>query len=103
MIEWELYAVPDMGAYDRIIGQDLRMDLGIDIRFSTNTVIWDTQTVAIPMKSQDATVESFHLSDPEIIQEATARLQGILEALYTAANLRDIWNKSMHLDVHQQE
>jgi hypothetical protein len=55
------------------------------------------------MKSQDATVESFHLSDPETIQEAAARVQGILEAKYTAANLRDICNKSMHLDVSQPE
>ena len=55
------------------------------------------------MKSRDATLESFHLSDPEIIQEVTARVQGILEAKYTAANLRDICNKSMHLDVRQQE
>jgi hypothetical protein len=101
MIEWDLYVVPDMGAYDMIIGRDLLMDLGIDIRFSTNTVIWDT--VEIPMKSRDATVESFHLSDPEIIQEATARVQDILEAKYTAANLREICNKSMHLDVREQE
>jgi hypothetical protein len=55
------------------------------------------------MKSQDATVESFHLSDPAIIKEATARVQGILEAKYAAANLRDICNKSMHLDVREQE
>jgi hypothetical protein len=90
-----------MGVYDMIICQDLLMDLGIDIRFSTNTVMWDT--VEIPMKSQDATVESFHLNDPAIVQEATARVQGILEDKYTALNLRDIWNKSMHLDVRQQE
>jgi hypothetical protein len=55
------------------------------------------------MKSRDATVESFPLRVPEIIQEATARVQGILEAKHTAANLRDICNKSMHLDVRRQE
>jgi Aspartyl protease len=26
LIEWDLYVVPDMGAYDMIIGQDLLMD-----------------------------------------------------------------------------
>jgi hypothetical protein len=51
------------------------MDLGIDIRFSTNTVIWDT--VEISMKSRDATVEYFHLSDPEIIQEVTVGVQRV--------------------------
>jgi Retroviral aspartyl protease len=101
MIEWDLYVVPDMGVYDMIIGQDLLVDLGIDIRFSTNTVIWDT--VEIPMKSRGTTIQSFHLSDPKVIQEATARVQGILKAKYTAAKLRDIFNKSMHLIVCLQE
>jgi hypothetical protein len=68
MIEWNLYVVPDMGAYDMIIGQDLLMNLGIDIRFSTNAVIWDT--VEIPMKSRDAKAGSFHLNDPESIQNS---------------------------------
>jgi non-canonical (house-cleaning) NTP pyrophosphatase len=77
------------------------MNLGFDIRFSTNTVIWDT--VEIPMKSQDTAVEPFHLSDPDFIQEATARVQEILEAKYTVANLRGICNKSIHLYIHQQE
>jgi hypothetical protein len=48
-IEWDLYVVPDTGVYDMIIGRDFLMDLGTDIQFSTNTVIWDT--VEIPMKS----------------------------------------------------
>jgi hypothetical protein len=55
------------------------------------------------MKSRDATAESFHLSDPAVIQEATVRVQGILEAKYAAANLRDICNNSMHLDIREQE
>jgi hypothetical protein len=34
-----------------ILGRDLLMDLGIDIRFSTNTVEWDDSE--IPMKDTD--------------------------------------------------
>jgi hypothetical protein len=84
MIEWYLDVVPDMGAYGMIIGRDLLMDLGIDIRFSNNTVHW--VTVTILMKSRDATVESFPLRDPEVIQEAAVRVQCRLKAKYTAAN-----------------
>jgi hypothetical protein len=101
VIEWDLYVAPNMGAYDMIIGQDLLTNLGIDIRFSTNTVEWDS--IEIPMKESDATVKSFHVGDPDSIKEANERIQGILEAKYQAANLREICNNSMHLDVRQQE
>ena len=92
-----------MGAYDMIImiGRDLLTDLGIDIRFSTNTVEWDS--IEIPMKESNTTVESFHVGDSDSIKEANKRIQGILEAKYQAANLREICNNSMHLDVRQQE
>ena len=68
VIEWDLYVAPSMGAYDMIIGRDLLTDLGIDIRFSTNTVEWDS--IEIAMKEGDATVESFHIGDPDSIKEA---------------------------------
>ena len=101
VIEWDLYVAPNMGAYDMIIGRYLLTDLGIDIRFSTNTVEWDS--IEIPMKESDATVESFQVADPDSIKEANEHIQGILEAKYQAANLREICNNSMHLDVRQQE
>ena len=37
-IKWDLYVTKSLGAYDMIIGRDMMSDLGIDIRFSSNSV-----------------------------------------------------------------
>ena len=77
-------------------------DLGIDIKFSSNSVIWNGAEV--PMKDRDATFEeSFHVGDTTAMEEATERVRTILEAKYEAANLREICNKSLHLDTAKQE
>jgi hypothetical protein len=54
--------VPDGGVYDIIIGQDLLVDLGINIRFSINTVILDTVEIPMKLESSDATIESESLT-----------------------------------------
>ena len=85
-----------------IIGRDMMSDLGIDIKFSNNSVTWNG--VEVPMKDRDATFEeSFHLGDTTAMEEATERVRTILEAKYEAANLREICNKSLHLDTANQE
>ena len=43
VVEWDFHVAKDMGAYDMIIGRDMLQDLGIDIRFSDNTIVWDGQ------------------------------------------------------------
>lgn len=56
------------------------------------------------MKDRDATFEeSFYTGDTVAMEEAADRLRIILEAKYEAANLREICNKSMHLDASKQE
>ena len=101
-IEWNLYVTKDLGAYDMIIGRDMMSDLGIDIKFSSNSVIWNGAEV--PMKDRDAMFEeSFHVGDTTAMEEATERIRTILEAKYEAANLREICNKSLHLDTAKQE
>ena len=56
------------------------------------------------MKDRDATFEeSFHIGDTIAMEEATERIRTILEDKYEAANLREICNKSMHLDTAKQE
>ena len=37
------------------------------------------------------------------MEEATDRLQSILDAKYEAANLREICDNSLHLETHEQE
>ena len=72
-----------------IIGQDLMSDLGIDIQFSTTSVVWDQMEIA--MKDCDATFEeSFHVGDTVAMEEAADRIRDILKAKYKTANLREI-------------
>ena len=41
LIEWDWHVVENLGAHDAIIGRDIMEFLGIDIRFSDQTVEWD--------------------------------------------------------------
>jgi hypothetical protein len=102
MSDLNLYVTKDLGAYDMIIGRDMMSDLGIDIKFSNNSVTWNG--VEVPMKDRDATFkESFHVGDITAMEEATEKGCTILEAKYEAANLRQICNKSSHLNSAKQE
>jgi len=77
-------------------------DLGIDFNSSNNSVIWNG--VKVSMKDRDATFkESFHVGDTTAMEEATEKVCTILKAKYEAANLRQICNKSSHLDTAKQE
>ena len=102
LIKWDMYVTKNLGAYDMILGRDLMTDLGIDIHFSTNSVMWDG--IEIPMKDRNATFkESFHIGNTVAIEEAATRVREILEAKYEKANLRRICNQSMHLETKHQE
>jgi hypothetical protein len=62
-----------------ILGRDLLTDLGIDIRFSTNTVEWDNSE--IPMKDTDLEIqESYHIGDGDVADDALERIKRILDA-----------------------
>ena len=41
MITWDMHVADDLGNYDMIIGRDVLTDLGIDLCFSDETIIWD--------------------------------------------------------------
>jgi hypothetical protein len=56
------------------------------------------------MKDREATFEeSFHVGDTIAMEEAATRIREILKAKYEKANLREICDKSMHLETEQQE
>jgi hypothetical protein len=102
MIEWNLHVTEDLGAYDMILGRDLLTDLGIDIRFSTNTVEWDDSE--IPMKDTDLEMqESYHIGDGDVTDDALKRIKSILDAKYEPANLRKVAKEANHLPEEQQE
>ena len=102
LIEWNLHVTKDLGAYDMIIGRDLLRDLGIDIKFSNETVTWDEHDM--PFKDSDSTMEeSYYVPEPEAVDEATERLRGILDAKYEAADLREIADSADHLEEDDRE
>jgi hypothetical protein len=85
-----------------ILGCDLMTNLGIHIHFSTKSATWDG--VKIPMKDCEATFEeSFHVGNIVAMEEEATRIREILEAKYEKADLREICDKSMHLETEQQE
>ena len=102
LIKWNLHVVPDMGAYDMIIGRDLMVFLGIDIRFSDQVVTWDG--AEMPFKPSDATIEThYHIDEVMAVNESTQRIKDILDAKYEAADLEKICSAQSHLQFAQQQ
>jgi transposase InsO family protein len=102
LIEWNMHVTDDLGAYDIIIGRDILNFLGIDIKFSNGTCEWDGRV--LPFKHYKATVhDSYHLEDPEAVEQETDRLKKILDAKYVPADLEKICSTQSHLKVQEQQ
>ena len=72
------YLVRKNALYDMIIGADLLSELGIEINFNTQHIVWEG--VEIPMKEkqivsdlQNATAIYYQSIEPTIFKEAEAR------------------------------
>ena len=72
-----------------IIGADLLSELGIEINFNTQRIIWEG--IEIPMKDkhkisnlQNATAIYYQSIKPTVLKEAEARQKRILDANYSA-------------------
>ena len=101
VIEWDVHVTKDLGAYDMIIGRDLLQFLGIDVLFSSLTVEWDG--ASMPFKEQDATVlDSYHIHDPQAIEDRATRVKEILDAKYEPADLEQVCRAHDHLQQEQQ-
>ena len=102
LIEWNVHVAPTLGAYDMIIGRDLMQELGIDIKFSTETVEWDGYT--IPFKDSDANAnEAYHIAESQAVDESVSRIKRILDAKYEAADLDEVADSATHLTEEQRE
>ncbi len=102
LIEWNLHVTKTLGAYDMIIGRDILTDLGIDIRFSNNTIEWDNSE--IPMKDVDLDFqESYHVADTDVADDAIDRIKRILDAKYEPADLLAVSKQATHLATEEQE
>ena len=78
LIEWDFHVTPTLGHYDMIIGRDMMEFLGIDIKFSDHTIVWDGRT--IPFRDADDTSASLYVDEPVQVTEAQDRLKKILDA-----------------------
>ena len=102
MITWDVHVADKLGNYDMIIGRDILKDLGIDLCFSDETVIWDEHD--IPFKDADAEVqEAYYIPDPGIVDEAAERLKSILDAKYQMADLDQVTKEMTHLDATEKQ
>ena len=101
MIEWDFHVADNLGAYDMIIGRDLLQFLGIDIKFSNQTIVWDNRE--IPFKDVDADPSFFHVEEPEQVMEAQERLKRILDAKYEAADLNDVCQQQTELNDEEKQ
>ena len=91
--------------YDMIVGRDLLNELGMDIKFSTNTVCWET--AEIPMKSRDATpATSYFIQETEQLRTETDRLSATpkwLVSEYHKTDLREYSHRQTNLNTKQAE
>ena len=101
IIEWDFHVANSLGAYDMIIGRDMLKFLGIDIRFSNETVEWDH--AVMPFKDIDDDQSCFHVDEPEHLQEASDRLKKILDAKYEAADLNQVCREQEDLSIEEQQ
>ena len=102
MIEWKIHVTKDMGAHDMIIGRDILEDLGIDIMFSDRTIVWDGNDM--PFKDIDSTVEeSFHIDEPDAVEESTNRIRKIIDNDYDVADLHEVARMQTHLSKDEQD
>ena len=87
--------------YDAIFGRDLLRELGINLDFQNNFVIW--KETKIPMKSSNCKMKTnFAIQESKNIKSATNRIKKILDAKYEKANLKDITTKLKYLNSDEQ-
>jgi hypothetical protein len=90
-----------------IISTDLLSQLGVEINFNTQRIIWEG--VEIPMKEkhmvsnlQNATAIYYQNIETTILKQAEARQTQILDADYSALDLNDYARMETHLSNEQQ-
>ena len=84
-----------------IIGRDMMEFLGIDIKFSDHTIVWDGRT--IPFRDADDTSASLCVDEPVQVTEAQDRLKKILDAKYEAADLDEIVDSQDQLSPQEKQ
>ena len=94
--------------YDLIIGRDLMKEIGLDIKFSTCSLVWDNSEIPMqdPDKLDESKIESFEqeifmMHDP--VTTDAERIQTILDMKYKKADLNEIVNGITTIDQQQKD
>ena len=97
-----MHVTPNHMGYDMIIGRDLLEDLGIDIKFSTSSILWDF--AEIPMRPRQATVaEAYEINDSKLVQDELKRVVAIMDAKYEPADLDKLVAECLHLKSEEKK
>ena len=99
---------PHEASYDMIIGLDLMVELGIFVNTATLTVDWEDHSA--PLKPRGYLSESdnmealYHLyQEPPVLQQAEERHNRIVDADYSAVDIRDHVSTLTHLSTKEKE
>ena len=102
IIEHETHVTTHLCEYDMIMGRDLLIPLGININFNDMTIQW--KHVSIPMKHpNDIQHTNYHIADSPCMQEASNRIQQILDAKYQPADVNQLVLEYKHLNEEEKD
>ena len=101
-LEWKFHVTKKLGDCDMILGRDFLEITGIDILFSSKTVVWDEHETSF--KPHDANSEDhYHIEEPDVVLQASERVKRILDAKYQKADLDSIVEEHSHLSTEERE
>ena len=104
VVEWEFHVTNNLVNYDMIIGRDMLEDLGIDIQFSDQTIVWDGHDMPFKDMTKDMDIaDAFHVEEPEMVQEMTDRLSKIIDNDYKKASLQEVVDGHNHLTKDEKQ
>jgi hypothetical protein len=98
-----------LGSYDLILGRDYMIKFGIDMKFSTRTIVWDEMTIEMHeqgyFKEGDRTAAQEYYMEPQVIQDLTeeCHAQQILDSKYEKQDLQEVVKTATHLSLDQQD
>ena len=110
-ITWTSYievSDPTKNRYDLIVGRDLMQEIGLDLLFSESTIKWGNMTIPMASSSSfdtdcidDFEEEIMFAHDP--LSTEAERIQSILDAKYTPADLNKISEECEELTTEQKQ
>ena len=97
----------NLAQYDMIIGADLMTELGIDLLYSDQLMVWENNEVPIKPHGFVATetqqyIYHMQVEDSPIIQKAEQRRMQIFDADYSKVDLVSFTDELKHLSAQEK-